>query len=256
MKKFLGGLAAFILIVSLFVSPVLAAKKAINVVAIGDSLTYGVGSSKKHKGGYVPLIKDKIKNKTHRTVHTKNYGIGGETSAQILKIIKNKKNIRASVRKANVIVLTAGGNDVMHALQKYGVKLTQKDLTSYQNKYADNVKSMIKSIRHLNKKAPIYIYGIYDPYLIYFEDEEGMKKALSDWNNCTQDITNKYSRTHYVDITALERPKKVDYNRKTKETTNPLVYDKDRFHPNEKGYKLMTNKLWAVMEETRSEWSR
>ncbi|MBA1435170.1 GDSL-type esterase/lipase family protein, partial [Bombilactobacillus bombi] len=219
----------------------------------GDSLTYGVGDPT-HRGGYSNLIKKPLQKATKRTVTVANFGISGETSGQILHRVQTKKKLRGAIKKSRIIVVTAGGNDVMHALRARGLKLSQTQLQIYQERYTSNMVNLIKEVRSLNQNVPIYIYGIYNPYEIYFKKVPGMKKAIAGWNKNTLKITQDHVRVHFVDISSLAQPKKLQYSKKTQETTNPFLYTKDYFHPNQKGYQLMTNQLWKKLQVTKNEW--
>ncbi|WP_162887497.1 SGNH/GDSL hydrolase family protein [Bombilactobacillus bombi] len=233
--------------------PVQAQQKSFPVTAVGDSLTYGVGDPTK-RGGYCYLIQKPLKRATKQKVHVDNFGISGETSKQILKRVQSKDNLRQALKKSRIVIITAGGNDVMHALRARGLRLSQSQLLKYQDAYTANMNNMIKEIRSLNSRAPIYIYGIYNPYAIYFKKVPGMKMAIDNWNQNTRLLTQDYHRVHFVDISALAQPKKLQYSKKNQETTNPLLYTKDYFHPNRQGYQLMTDKLWKKLQATKTEW--
>jgi lysophospholipase L1-like esterase len=63
-------------------------KKSVHFVAVGDSLTEGVGDQTK-RGGYVPLVADALQQKYGLTsIEKNNYGVSGERSDQILKRVK------------------------------------------------------------------------------------------------------------------------------------------------------------------------
>lgn len=236
--------------------PVAAISKSpMTLTAIGDSLTYGVGDSTK-RGGYTYLIKKPLQRTSKRPVKVHNYGVSGDTSGQILHRLKTKPAIKRNVRQSQIIVLTLGGNDVMHALKKYGVKLTPAKLQIFQKKYDQNLIEILHILRQANPRAPVYIYGIYNPYSIYVKQAQGMKKALKQWNQNTEQIATDNFRVHFVDISALASPKKLKYSKSKQETTNPLLYTKDYFHPNDQGYRLMTQKLWHRLQATQKEWRK
>ncbi|BDP66716.1 hypothetical protein EfmAA55_11450 [Enterococcus faecium] len=59
-------------------------KEKLHYIAIGDSLTEGVGDQTK-QGGFVPLVANDLKDRYNLTaVETENYGVNGERSDQIL----------------------------------------------------------------------------------------------------------------------------------------------------------------------------
>ena len=56
----------------------------VTYVAIGDSLTQGVGDSS-NQGGFVPVLSQALESDFDWQVTSRNYGIAGNTSNQILK---------------------------------------------------------------------------------------------------------------------------------------------------------------------------
>ncbi|UQS82784.1 GDSL-type esterase/lipase family protein [Bombilactobacillus folatiphilus] len=235
-----------------FTHSVFAAKKPLNVVAVGDSLTYGIGDH--HHGGYTSLIKKPLKKASQRPVHVQNFGISGETSTQILQRVRDKPALIKAIKQSDIITITAGGNDIMHVLQKRGLKLSQEQFQQAKDHYVKQMVQMIMLIRRYNERAPIYLIGIYNPFAIYVKKAKSVKQAVIAWNQASQDIARDNYRMHFVDVSALANPKKVKYSKKEQTTINPLLYTKDYFHPNHKGYQIMTQKLWQQMKNTKKEW--
>ena len=85
--------------------------------AIGDSLTEGIGDTT-HTGGYVPLLQtDLSENFPIDVVQAENFGKSGDRSDQILKRINKNEDMQESIKKADVILVTVGGNDLMKVIQ-------------------------------------------------------------------------------------------------------------------------------------------
>src|SRR5699024_9631152 len=79
------------------------AHKETNIVAIGDSLTQGVGDSQK-KGGYVGILERTI-NKEDQLAHFENYGKRGDRTDQLIDRLDSTE-IQASIREADIILIT------------------------------------------------------------------------------------------------------------------------------------------------------
>ena len=62
----------------------------VTYVAIGDSLTQGVGDSS-NQGGFVPVLSQALESDFDWQVTSRNYGIAGNTSNQILKRVQEKE---------------------------------------------------------------------------------------------------------------------------------------------------------------------
>ena len=86
-------------------------------VAIGDSLTEGVGDTT-NQGGFVPLLAQSLTDTYDYQVTDSNYGVSGNTSKQILQRMQEKTDIQKSLVKADMMTLTVGGNDVMAVIRK------------------------------------------------------------------------------------------------------------------------------------------
>lgn len=80
-------------------------------VALGDSLTQGVGDAT-NQGGFVPLVAQSLTNDEGVLVEAQNFGVAGNTSNQILKRMKETSEISDALEKADLMTLTVGGNDL------------------------------------------------------------------------------------------------------------------------------------------------
>lgn len=228
-------------------------KSQINIVAVGDSLTQGVGDSKKVGGGYVTRLKQDIAKKYKVKTNAYNYGVSGDTSTQIISRIKSDKKMHQDLPKADVITVTVGGNDFMHLLQKKGIDLTETDITNEEKQFDVRLKHLLDDLRYYNSDAPIYLIGIYNPFSIYLSNVKNAKTAFINWNKASAQVASEEKLTYFIDINNLYQTKKVDKEAK-KTGTNPYLYNKDHFHPNGTGYDMMTTKVFEEVSKTTKDW--
>lgn len=226
------------------------------LTAVGDSLTHGVGDTTS-QGGYVPLIAQDIQVETGMKVATTNFGVTGDTSTQIKKRVVKDKQLIKQLKRADVITMTVGGNDLMHVLQSNLLDIKTADVTTGINKFQKHLKSLVKAIRQDNPDAPLYIFGIYNPFYVYFPNVTKMQTSVHRWNNQTQKTIGKMDNTYYVDIDSVLT--KGDSGSSASATdaakaVNRLIYGKDHFHPNNAGYVRMTAQLWDVMKQSEDDW--
>ncbi|WP_125570731.1 SGNH/GDSL hydrolase family protein [Lacticaseibacillus songhuajiangensis] len=230
----------------------------IHLAAVGDSLTHGVGDTT-HQGGYVPLIAQDMQVATNRKVATSNYGVTGDTARQIQKRVRTQKKLQTSVKNADIITMTVGGNDLMHLLQKNMLSINTKDVTKGINTFQKHLTSLISDVRALNPNAPIYVFGIYNPFYVYFPNITKMQTSVQRWNKQTQKTLATLNKVYYVDIDSVlskgNGQKKASSAKKQKAVNN-LIYGKDHFHPNNAGYEQMTTQLWDVMKTTEGKWNK
>lgn len=245
-------------------------KTKLRLVAIGDSLTHGVGDETQ-KGGYVPLVAQQIKKATGHPVATVNYGVTGDKSTQIEKRIEQQSQIQKQLKKADLITLTVGGNDLMAVLQNDFFELNQKQIAAGQKQYQTHLSTLLAVIRQQNPKAPIFILGVYNPFYVYFPEITGMSKAVTVWNQTAQTVANNFTNIYYVNSDRYLTHGDGHYVKQTKslakmnstelqktlaanEHLNPYISDTDHFHPNQKGYQLLTKSFWSVMQKHQKQW--
>ena len=173
--------------------------KQLKLTAVGDSLTYGVGDAT-NNGGFVGLTQADLEATGQYQVTTKNYGVSGNTSTQILSRINKQAKIRTDLKQANIITVTAGGNDLMHVLQQHFLSLSEKEITAGSTAFQKHLTTLLTTIRKENATAPIYVFGIYNPFYVYFPKMTAMTNSVSAWNQATQKTLQGFQRVYYIDI--------------------------------------------------------
>lgn len=165
--KELPFLLAIILLLSMILSPFASTDEPekLNVVSLGDSITYGYGLSEPSKA-YPHLI-------GNGSNHVTNISYPGWTSTDLLTDLKANQAAAAKLQEADVITLNIGANDLMQAIGIGEIIASQQpfvpteehlakiDLAS--NQLAVNLQEMITIIR-ANSAAPILLYSIYNPF--------------------------------------------------------------------------------------------
>lgn len=236
----------------------------IHLVAIGDSLTEGIGDETK-KGGFVPLLANSIETKFPvGQIETENFGVAGNRSPQILKRIKGDKKIQKNLSTANIITLTVGGNDLMKVIQNNILGLSVETFKKPGEKYQKNLKELINEIRLYNTTAPIYVLGIYNPFYVYFPEITEMQEIVNNWNTLTEEVIEEEPQTHFVPINDLiyqgifDSDELQGENSTDASTLNDLrnnaLYEEDKFHPNYNGYQLISMAFLEKMTATSDDW--
>lgn len=235
-------------------------KKSVHFVAVGDSLTEGIGDETK-RGGYVPLVANHLQQKYELTsIEKDNYGISGERSDQILKRVKKDSDLRNSLASADFITMTVGGNDLFQAFQKNITAKSAKQFDRSIKKYGKSVEAILTEMRDLNPKAPIYVVGIYNPYYLNFPDIKGMQTVVDNWNAETEKLTKETTNCFFVPINDLlyKGIATKDSNNTSEssngEVKNNVLYDEDNFHPNNLGYQLMATAIQEKIVDTQDLW--
>lgn len=234
-------------------------KETIHLVALGDSLTEGIGDET-DRGGYVPLVAEAVKQKYELTsVQQDNYGVSGERSDQILKRVKKDTKLRNSLESADLVTLTVGGNDLFQAFQKNLNAKSAKSFDSAIKKYGKNVTKILTELRELNPEAPIYLVGIYNPYYLNFPEIEAMQTVIDNWNDQTESLAKKTDDCFFIPINDLLYKGVAEKTTETTESSstevqNNVLYDQDQFHPNHLGYQLMATAIREKVVATKELW--
>ncbi|HDR4701395.1 MULTISPECIES: SGNH/GDSL hydrolase family protein [Bacillus cereus group] len=198
----------------------------LQIVSLGDSLTRGVGD--KEGIGYVGRMKEDLQKDYKQKIALTNLAVSGAKMPDLLKQIESS-GAQYSIKKADVIVLTIGGNDLFpgwESLGKIDLETYRPDTETFQNE----AKKIIEEIRKLNTDSPIFWLGLYNP----FEDVEDLKGASNivvDWNASLEKLAVNNKNVYITPTFDLFQNRGKD-----------LLYS-DHFHPNEVGYTYMADRL-------------
>lgn len=235
-------------------------KQAFTYVAIGDSLTQGVGDTT-NQGGFVPLLAQSLTNETDFEVKAINYGASGNTSSQILSRMQEKKEIGKDLKQARLMTLTVGGNDLRKAVLEDTSNLDLDRFDKPAKSYVKNLKQIIDLARKDNPDLPIYVVGIYNPLYLNFPDLTDLQTVVDQWNQRTEQTLAAYKDVYFVPVNDLlykgiDGKSGVTEWEQGKETiTNDALYDEDSFHPNNTGYEIMKEAVLERIHATKKNWS-
>ncbi|QDP41740.1 SGNH/GDSL hydrolase family protein [Radiobacillus deserti] len=208
-------------------------KKDTDIVAIGDSLTQGVGDTTEN-GGYVGIIENTLK-RTNEDIHIKNFGKRGNRSDQLLKRLEQEE-ISESIREAEIVLITIGANDIMKVVKENFTRLEYSLFVEEQVEYKERLREIMETMLSLNGDANIYLVGFYNPFYGYFKDVEQLEQIINNWNATGQSVAEEYENVSFIPIYDLFT-----------NTEEDLLYS-DNFHPNTKGYEKMAERILDAIE--------
>ncbi|WP_180994284.1 GDSL-type esterase/lipase family protein [Bacillus sp. Marseille-P3661] len=203
------------------------------IVALGDSLTAGVGDVSNNKG-YLAHIKQKLNANPLVDSQIVNYGISGYNTTDLLNKIKTAEVLN-DLKKAEIILLTIGGNDLLKTAVDNFPYFSVDVFTKPRQEYEENLQSIINFIRTHNTESHIILVGLYNPFYKWFNNVPEVNDIINGWNQSSEKILAAYDNTHLVKIDDLF------LNRQTE-----LLFD-DQFHPNHTGYQLISERVYEVL---------
>ncbi|HDX9630299.1 TPA: SGNH/GDSL hydrolase family protein [Bacillus cereus] len=198
----------------------------LQIVSLGDSLTRGVGD--KEGIGYIGRVKEDLQKDYKQKVALTNLAVSGAKMPDLLKQIESS-GAQYSIKQADVIVLTIGGNDLFpgwESLGKIDLETYRPDTETFQNE----AKKIIEEIRKLNTDSPIFWLGLYNPFEDV-EDLKGSSNIVVDWNASLEKLAVNDKNVYITPTFDLFQNRGKD-----------LLYS-DHFHPNEVGYTYMADRL-------------
>ncbi|WP_226581691.1 SGNH/GDSL hydrolase family protein [Halobacillus litoralis] len=206
-------------------------KEDLQIVAVGDSLTQGVGD-KTDNGGYIGILEDTFQSNTDAdTLELLNYGKRGNRTDQLLKRL-DEEEISKSLSNADLVLITIGANDVMKVVKNNFTNLNYEDFAEEQREYEDRLHQIIQRIQRLNPDAPIYLIGLYNPFNQYFNNIPELGQIMEDWNVTSKQVLKDYDKATFIPIRDVFEGEEEE-----------LLWEEDHFHPNERGYKKMAERV-------------
>ena len=208
----------------------------IEIVSLGDSLTQGVGDTT-DKGGYLPYLRHLLeKEPTITSVNFVNYGVKGNRTDQLLKRMKSE-NVIADIKKADSVVITIGGNDIMRVFRQNIIDLKMEQFEKARIGYEKRLEQILNKVRSNNEHAQIYLVGVYNPFTKVLSAFQELDIIMDQWNSSGRTIVEGYENAYFIEIGDL-----------FENSTENLLFTEDHFHPNNRGYELIADRIYQEMQ--------
>ncbi|MCD8511504.1 MAG: GDSL-type esterase/lipase family protein [Bacillus sp. (in: Bacteria)] len=167
---FVPLIAALLLFVTSFIFPTNIAAEEVetkpSLVALGDSITAGYNLPNSAKDAFPNFIGDGVYEVT-------NLAVPGWTSTDLLLALKDDPAFAESLQTADLITLNIGNNDLLHAIDFYGLMedpssfnpdTIEDDLLEARRILWQNLTEIVSIIRFYSTE-PILFYTIYNPIM-------------------------------------------------------------------------------------------
>ncbi|MEN2767202.1 SGNH/GDSL hydrolase family protein [Ornithinibacillus xuwenensis] len=201
--------------------------KETKVVAIGDSLTQGVGDQSE-QGGYVGIL-DAYLNREKQVAVFENYGKRGNRTDQLISRLQEPE-IEQSIENADIVLITIGANDIMQVAKENFLDINYEVFAKERVHYEERIRKIFSSLKETNPDAAIYLIGFYNPFKQYFEHIQELDMIVNDWNYIGKKVAESYGET-FIPTKDLFMSEEVN------------LFAEDHFHPNETGYQRIAERI-------------
>lgn len=207
----------------------------ISYLALGDSLTRGVGDEKQDYGYTIRLQKQLEDWPMIKSVELDNRGKNGRRSNQLLTLLK-KGHYDEELANADLITITLGGNDVMKIVKKNLFSMEKSMFDKELPKFIKRYDKIVSEIRLRNADVPIILIGFYNPMSIVVDEITPFDPIISEWNTEIEKLSQDNSNVCFAPVEDLFV------------SNEDLVYHVDFFHPNSTGYDRMATRVKESMK--------
>ncbi|MDP4084091.1 MAG: GDSL-type esterase/lipase family protein [Bacillota bacterium] len=197
-------------------------------LALGDSVIRGVGSQQNKD--LVFQFSNKLGAQIHKKIEYKNEGINGVTSSELDKIVQ-EGHFDPEIKKADIITINVGGNDVLRLAKKQNFNNLFQTFDQVQTSFSNNLLEITMRIKKLNPKATIVYLELYNPLPQDNKMYTLADKLLPRWNLKIYQVANQIPASIVV-----ETPKVISGEK-------PQNLSTDGIHPSSEGYTAITDQI-------------
>ena len=208
--------------------------RQVDIVAIGDSLTHGVGDAT-NGGGYVGILERSI-NQDREIASFDNFGVPGNRTDHLLKRLDNPE-IQEGIEEAELVLITIGANDIMQVAKENITNLEIDDFVTERDLYETRLRDVLDKMQEINGNAAIYLLGIYNPFENYFGNIAELDMIVDAWNETGSSIAQEEENITFIPV--------IDLFTQPQEN----LFSEDNFHPNYEGYYLISKRVLEFITE-------
>jgi lysophospholipase L1-like esterase len=201
------------------------------ILVLGDSLARGTGDQT-GKGFGVDVLQAYRK---RGAAEMTNLGVGGSESPGV-RTLAESATVRARAAEADLILLSVGGNDLSHAASAFADRSATglaDSVSKARDRYVENLRGTLRTLRAANPTAPILVVGLYDP----FSGEPGPGRlgssVILQWNTLAAETALGFPGVTVVPTFDIFQGR-------------PDRLAADRYHPNREGYRLIAERMLQI----------
>jgi len=209
---------------------VIPSAKLIHLVALGDSLTHGLGDASGR--GYVGDVSQLYRQHQYQVIQS-NLGIDGLTSSGLRTELQQSEVVNL-LHSADVILISIGGNDLSNAAGLPNIQLSR--IAMARKAFTINLTAILTTIRRVNPTATIAIVGLYNPFLDIPKSLKETNAEVASWDLNENSIAAQFPGVVVVQTYDLFQLHPTEF-----------LY-LDNFHPNQAGYSRIATRVWQDLQ--------
>jgi lysophospholipase L1-like esterase len=207
-------------------------KSSFNHLVLGDSVAQGRGSD---EGGFVQKVNTNLESLTAKTFVLENQGISGSTSQGLLNQLQIPA-VQQSVKKADIITINIGGNDLVQIAKEEGPLNAIKSYDEVKSDYEKNLTEIFELIRSHNPDAILVLNELYNVVNAEKNYYPATEKLLNDWNLIAYETALSDKPAIVVPVSDALQTEDMD----------KWLYDS--IHPNDEGYERIAEKTITAFQ--------
>jgi len=249
MKKLKKFIVLLIILILVFIIYVLNIDKKIYYVALGDSLAAGQNPYNQIGYGYSDYVSNYLQENELLQHYTKDFAESGYRITDIERDINEnakvtingeEQGIKEVLRKADLLTLSIGANDIFYKLgitNVSNIDLNEiTNLNSYINETLNDLDKLVTNIQKYFKKDMVLV-GYYNPLsAISSEYCRELEPLFTQINSGMKKISQKHN-IYYVEIYEI-----------FKENPEYLPNPND-IHPSNNGYQVIASSIIDIIEQ-------
>jgi len=236
---------------SLFSVSAEVAPQPLCLSVLGDSIASGYGLENIEDSYSVLIAKEKRYNLS-------NCAVPGHTTGDLLRVVCNEEVAREGIAKADLVIISIGGNDIIRVLQYADTNTLLSILSNGVNapvikeaaaKAKEQLLFSCMEIRDLNPDVPIILQSLYNPlyanntYKAFAPTAEKLVPLFEDMFSYVNDeLGNIYTADVYE-----------AFDNYYKKTGSYDVIQPDGIHPSKKGHQLIAQVLLDKINELEAD---
>ena len=201
------------------------------ILVVGDSLAKGTGDDTGK--GFAVNVLEALRKKGPAEIT--NLAVNGMESSEVRALVETP-NVRALAARADLILVSAGANDLSHGAFRGGAAPTElvDAVADSRRRYAENLRAILTALREANPRARICVLGFYDPF---GDDRAGGRLGASvvlEWNALIAETALSFPNVAVVPTFDLFQGR-------------PDRLSADHYHPNAAAYEEIAKRMLQVI---------